>query len=131
VTTTAAAAGIRRHTGTFPAEPAQVRLARAALAGWLGDCPLADEAILVASELAANSAVHSASRDGGTFTLRAEVRPNCLLLEVEDAGGPCDDRPYDDARPHGLDVVAVVAGPGNWGVARDARGRIAWARLDG
>ena len=52
VTTTAAAADTRRHTGTYPAEPRQVGLARAALAGWLGGCPQADEAILIASEVA-------------------------------------------------------------------------------
>jgi len=74
VTTTAAAAGTRRHTGIYPAEPRQVGLARAALAGWLGSCPQADEAILVASEFATNSVLYSASRDGGAFTLRAEVR---------------------------------------------------------
>ncbi len=52
MTTTAAAAGTRRHTGTYPAEPWQVRIARAALAGWLGldGGSQADEAILVASE---------------------------------------------------------------------------------
>ena len=55
MTTTAAAAGTRRHTGTYPAEPRQVGLARAALAGWLGGCPQADEAILVASEFATNA----------------------------------------------------------------------------
>ncbi len=55
MTTTAAAAGTRRYTGTFPADPAQVRQARAALAALLRDWPLADDAILVASELAANS----------------------------------------------------------------------------
>jgi hypothetical protein len=55
VTTTAAAAGTRRHTGTYPAEPRQVGLARAALAGWLGGGPQADEAILVASEFATNA----------------------------------------------------------------------------
>ena len=54
MTTTAAAAGTRRHTGTYPAEPRQVGLARAALAGWLGGGPQADEAILVASEFATN-----------------------------------------------------------------------------
>jgi len=32
-------------------------------------------------------------------------------------------------RPHGLDVVAVIAGPGNGGVDGDARGRTAWATL--
>jgi anti-sigma regulatory factor (Ser/Thr protein kinase) len=88
VITTAAAAGTRRHAGTYPAEPRQVGLARAALAGWLGDGPQADEAILVASEFATNSVLHSASREGGAFTLRAEVGRDYLRIEVEDGGGP-------------------------------------------
>ena len=129
--TTAAAAGTRRHTGIYPAEPRQVGLARAALAGWLGGCPQADEAILVASEFATNSVLHSASRDGGAFTLRAEVRQDHLRIEVEDAGGPWRGGPPDDDRPHGLDVVAAIAGPGNWGISGDAGGRLAWARLGG
>ena len=49
MTTTSAAAGTRRHTGTYPTEPRQVGLARAALAGSLGGCPQADEGVLVAS----------------------------------------------------------------------------------
>jgi hypothetical protein len=129
VTTTAAAAGTRRHTGTYPAEPRQVGLARAALAGWLGGCPQADEAILIASEFATNSVLYSSSRCGGAFTLRAEVSRDRLRIEVEDAGGPWRDGPRDDGRPHGFDVVAAIAGAGNWGVDGDARGRIAWARL--
>jgi anti-sigma regulatory factor (Ser/Thr protein kinase) len=129
VTRTAAAAGTRRHTGIFPAEPGQVRRARAALAGWLGGWPLADEAILVCSEFATNSVVHSASRDGGAFTLRVEVRPDRVRIEVEDAGGPWHDGLRDDGRPHGFDVVAAIAGAGNWGIDGDACGRTAWARL--
>ena len=129
MTTTAAAAGTRRHTGTYPAEPRQVGLARAALAGWLGGGPRADEAILIASEFATNSVLYSASRDGGAFALRAELHPDCLRIEVEDAGGPGRDGPHEDGRPHGFDVVAAIAGAGNWGVDGDARGRIAWARL--
>jgi len=39
VTTTATVAGTRRYTGTFPADPAQVRHARAALAALLRDWP--------------------------------------------------------------------------------------------
>jgi len=131
VTTTAAAAGTRRHTGTYPAEPRQVGRARAALAGWLGGGPQADEAILVASEFATNSVLHSASRDGGAFTLRAEVRQDHLRIEVEDRGGPWRDGLRDDGRPHGFDVVTAIAGTGNWGINGDGRGRVAWARLGG
>ncbi len=129
MTTTAAAASVRRHTETYSAEPRQVGLARAALAGWLRGCPQADEAILIASEFAANSVLHSASRDGGAFTLRAEICADRLRVEVEDAGGPWCDGPRDDSRPHGFDVVTAIAGPGNWGVDGDACGRTAWATL--
>ena len=130
MTTTAAAAGTRRHTGTYPAEPRQVGIARAALAGWLDGGPQ-DEAILVASEFATNAVLHSASRHGSVFIVRAEVRQEYLRIEVEDAGGPWRDGPRDDGRPHGFDVVAAIAGAGNWGMDGGARGRVAWARLGG
>ena len=129
MTTTAATAGTRRHTGTYPAEPRQAGLARAALAGWLGGCPRAGEAVLVASEFATNSVLHSASRHGGAFTLRIEACHDRLRTKVEDAGGPWRGEARDDGRPHGFDVVAAIAGTGNWGVDGDARGRTAWARL--
>jgi len=129
VSTTAAAAGTRRHTGTYPAEPRQVRLARAALAAWLGGCPQADEAVLVVSEFATNSVLHSVSRYGGAFTLRAEACQDRLRIEVEDSGGPWRDGPSDDERPHGFDVVTAITGAGNWGIDGGDRGRVAWARL--
>ena len=129
MTPTATAASTRRHTGTYPAEPRQVGIARAALAGWLDGCPQADEAILVASEFATNAVLHSASGHGGAFTLRAEVGRDRLRIEVADAGGPWRDGPNDDGRPHGFDVVAAIAEAGNWGIDGDDRGRVAWARL--
>jgi len=131
MTITAATAGTRQYVGTFPADPAQVRQARAALAALLHDCPLASNTILVASELVTNSVRHSASRDGGKFTLRAEVRAGFVRIEVEDAGGPWGGGPGDDGRPHGFDVVDAIAGPLNWGVDGDTGGRTAWARLGG
>ncbi len=73
--------------------------------------------------------LHSSSRDGGDFTLRAEVHPDRLRIEVEDAGGPWHARSRDDGRPHGFDVVEAIVGSQNWGVDGDARGRVAWARL--
>ena len=128
---TAAAAGTRRYTGTYPANPAQVRHARAALAALLDGCLSADDALLVASEFATNSVLHSASRDAGEFTLRAEVHPDYVRIEVEDAGGPWHCGPSDDGRPHGFDVVDAIVGSRNWGVDGAVCGRIAWARLDG
>ncbi len=129
MTTTAAAASVRRHTGTYPAEPGQVRHARAALAGWLGGCPQADDAILIASEFATNSVLHSASRDGGAFTLRTEISQDRLRIEVEDSGGPWHHGPPADGRPHGFDVVTAIVGPAKWGIDGDFRGRTAWATL--
>ncbi len=76
--------------------------------------PLADDAVLVASGLAANSVRHSSSRDGGGFMLRAEVHPDHLRIEVEDAGGPWYAGPSDDGGPHGFDVVEAIAGSRNW-----------------
>ena len=73
--------------------------------------------------------MHSASRHGSVFTVRAEVRQEYLRIEVEDAGGPWRDGPRDDGRPHGFDVVAAIAGVGNWGIDGDDRGRVAWARF--
>ena len=92
---------------------------------------LADEAILIASEFATNSVLYSSSRCGGAFTLRAKVGRDRLRVEVEDAGGPWRDGLRDDGRPHGFDVVAAIAGAGNWGMDGGARGRVAWARLGG
>lgn len=129
MTTTAAAAGTRRHTGTYPAEPGQVRVARAALAGWLGQWPLADEAVLVVSEFATNAVLHSSSGKGGAFTLRAEVQNGRIRIEVEDAGGLWRGEVRDDGRPHGFDVVAALVGAGNWGIDGDDGGRVAWAWL--
>jgi anti-sigma regulatory factor (Ser/Thr protein kinase) len=84
---------------------------------------------LVASEFVTDAVLHSASRHGSVFTVRAEVRQEYLRIEVEDAGGPWRDGPRDDGRPHGFDVVAAIAGAGNWGIDGDDRGRVAWARF--
>ena len=52
-----------------------------------------------------------------------------IRIEVEDAGGSWHFGPNDDGRPHGFDVIAALAGAGNWGIDGDTRGRVAWARL--
>jgi len=96
----------------------------------LGDHPRADDAILCASELAANAALHSHSRlPGGTFTVQAIISPGCYTrIEVQDDGGPWNQAMVAPARHHGLDIVRAVAD--EWGIDGDHASRTIWARFD-
>jgi anti-sigma regulatory factor (Ser/Thr protein kinase) len=114
---------------TYPGTAEQIRVVRADLRVLLDDCPIADDVILCASELATNAAIHSRSRlPGGTLTVRASVSPEYhVLIEVEDNGGP-----WTPAIPepigNGLDIVRALAN--DWGIAGDDTVRTIWARFD-
>jgi serine/threonine-protein kinase RsbW len=127
--TRAATAPATWYQRTFHGRADQVSQVRRDVAGHLGGCPAAADATLIVSELAANAVLHSASA-GTFFTVRAGVHPAYVWVEVEDFGGSWNHRPRDASRPHGLDVVEALTGPGNWGIDGDERGRVAWARLD-
>lgn len=118
---------------TYPGAEDQVRQVRRDLAPLVDGCPLADDFILIASELSTNAVVHSRSgQPGGEFTVRAEVRPgDYAWLEVEDQGGPWFERQAND-HGRGLVLVAALAGDGNWVVENgNAPGtRVVWVWLD-
>jgi anti-sigma regulatory factor (Ser/Thr protein kinase) len=116
------------YVGVFRGRPDQVALARRAVARYLAGCPVAGDAVLIASEFAANAVLHSGSR-GQFFTVRCQRRVSSCRVEVEDGGGAWRPGPRDTSRPHGLDLVEALAGPGNWGVAGESAGRVVWARL--
>ena len=85
--------------------------------------------MLIASELAANSVLHSASADEH-FTVRCQACPDHVRIEVEDLGGPWHPG-QPDSRPHGLDIITALTGPDDWGVDTTSQGnRIVWALLD-
>jgi anti-sigma regulatory factor (Ser/Thr protein kinase) len=126
--TTAPATQATRYQRTYPGRAEQVSLVRHDIARYLAECPAADDAILITSEFAANAAIHSASRDE-FFTVRCQLSPSQVQVEVEDLGGPWNPRPRDTTRPHGLDVIQALTGSGNWGITGDSTGRVAWARL--
>lgn len=117
---------------TYPGHPGQARHVRADLLALLRRCPIASDCVLIASELAANAAIHSKSRmPGGTFTVRSRVQPgDYVWLEVQDQGGPWTPAEHADDRPHGLHIVARLAGAGNWGVDGDESGRTVWVRIN-
>jgi two-component sensor histidine kinase len=123
-----------RFHRSYPGSEDQVRQVRADLAPVLDGCPVADDLILIASELSTNAIVHSRSgQPGGTFTVRAEIRPaDYAWLEVEDQGGAWVEREPGDDHGRGLVLVAALAGDGNWTVEDGtAPGtRVVWVWLD-
>ena len=114
---------------TFPGRADQVGLVRRDIAGHLAGHFAAGDAVLIASELAANSVLHSASADEH-FTVRCQACPGQVRIEVEDLGGPWHPG-QPDSRPHGLDIIVALTGPDGWGTRITRQGnRIVWGRLD-
>jgi serine/threonine-protein kinase RsbW len=124
------ALALRTNGVTYPGTAEHIRVVRADLRVLLRDCPMADDVILCASELAANAAVHSSSRlPGGRFTVRAKIDPgHCAWIEVEDNGGPWTPATSDPTRYHGLDIIRALAA--DWGIEGDHATRAIWARFD-
>jgi anti-sigma regulatory factor (Ser/Thr protein kinase)/DNA-binding XRE family transcriptional regulator len=120
----------RTCSATFAACADQLREARAFLRRMLAGCPLADDLVLICSELAANAIEHSASaQPGGQFTVHAEVRDgDYAWIEVEDQGGRWERTEPSDARGRGLVVVDELAA--YWDIRGDDTGRVVCARLD-
>jgi serine/threonine-protein kinase RsbW len=129
---TAAAPEAITFERAYPGTADQPRQVRADLTGIAGGCPVRDDLLLLASELAANAVLHSRSgHPGRTFTIRATLYPgDYAWIEVIDQGGPWTADGHDDERGRGLAVVAAIAGDGNWGIDGNSASRVAWFRLD-
>ena len=128
---TTASAPPRRHRQAFPARADQAREARNFLSAILNGSPAADDAILCLSELATNATLHSRSRSGGHFIVRAEIHGSRLRVEVQDEGGAWTrPTPGDEQHGHGLHIVSQLARA--WGITGDSdTGWTVWFEADG
>jgi anti-sigma regulatory factor (Ser/Thr protein kinase) len=115
---------------TIPGRPEHVREARAFVAKLLGpDCPLADAAVLLTSEVVTNAVVHSNSRlADGTVTLVVTETGDGLRIQVADAGSeltaPIVRGEIYSADGHGLQLVQSLAD--RWGYLRGPAGTTVW-----
>jgi serine/threonine-protein kinase RsbW len=92
----------------YPGTADQLRYLRAALRPPLRCCPIAEDAILLMSELGGNAVKHSRSREAsGTFTARILDVPGLYVLgEIEDGGSDWSGDIRGSARnASGLDLL--------------------------
>jgi anti-sigma regulatory factor (Ser/Thr protein kinase) len=115
----------------YPGTIDQARHVRADLARVATACPVADDLVLLASELATNAILHSRSgHPARTFAVRVKLYPgDYAWVEVADQGGVWPQDEHDEERGRGLKIVAAIAGDGNWGIDGDDASRAAWFRL--
>jgi two-component sensor histidine kinase len=113
---------------SFPGRRDQVSRVRELVGRQLAGSPAADDAVLLASELAANACAHSASgRPGGQFVVRLRGSGSSrgpVYVEVEDQGSSWDGFLHQTESPHGLYLLRSLAA--DCGTRPGASGWITW-----
>ena len=118
-----------RIFGGYPEEVRSVRnFVRLAVYG----CPVADEVVLLASELATNAILHTASGVDGTFAVSVRVEHGRVRTEISDLGSDTapsvpPSRPPDESG-RGLRLVDMLAS--RWGFLGGPSGRVVWFEMD-
>lgn len=117
-----------RWRRVFPGEDRQLSVLRRWLAALLSDGPLRDEVTAIASELAGNAIVHTASGRGGWFAVEITWHHRLVRVAVADCGAPGAPRLVEDLDgEHGRGLLVVRGLSVRGGVCGDQRGRLVWA----
>lgn len=122
----------RPKTRLFPGSADQVRHVRDFAARAVDGCPVTGDVVHLASELAANAIVHTASGRGGTFSVAVFRLPGCVRVEVRDRGSA--KTPVAHSSGHGresgrgLALVAAIAA--RWGHYGGRHGRVVWFEVE-
>jgi anti-sigma regulatory factor (Ser/Thr protein kinase) len=110
----------------------QVRHARDFVGRVLDECPAADDATLLASELATNAINHTASGLGGKFAVTVYRADTRVRVEVSDDGSveTPHARPDDRAGESGFGLSLVELVARRWGHEGGRLGRVVWFELE-
>jgi len=126
--------GAERQWRIFPGRAPELARLRRWLAWLLPDTPARDDVATIAVELATNAIRHTASGQGGAFTveIRWLAEPPAARVTVADAGAPGSPRwprrtPGVVAGGYGLYIVRRLAS--RTGVSGGRRGRHVWAEV--
>jgi anti-sigma regulatory factor (Ser/Thr protein kinase) len=115
----------------FPGRTEQIAQARDFTRRVLAPCPVLDEAILLASELAANAVAHTVTGSGGHFDVTIYRAETLVAIAVRDEGSDNAPaaRPLDEMAEagRGLGLVELIAD--RWGHCGNKHGRTIWLQL--
>ena len=115
---------------TFRGTPASVREARGFVNEVLAGCPARETLMTCVSELCANAIAHTASGNGGVFTVEVDrPRDGVARVAVTDEGGASVPAPgaLDLMAEGGRGLAMVAACTSRWGFTDACPGRTVWA----
>jgi anti-sigma regulatory factor (Ser/Thr protein kinase) len=117
----------------FSGHADQVAAARRFVASAIQDGgPARDVSRLLVSEAATNAVLHTASGDGGSFSVAYLISDHLLRVEVHDGGGPSGPRRrvhhLESMTGRGLDLFDALSD--RWGVDGSPDGWTIWFELD-
>ena len=114
----------------FPGDPAELRVLRRWIEDLFPPCPVRDDVIEVACELAGNAICHTRSGRGGKFGVRVEGTPGMVSVMVADDGGESEPRLVaDPLAEHGRGLRIVHALSARVTVTGGRQGRLVRADL--
>lgn len=117
---------------TFPGAAEEIRNVRQFVRRCTEGCPLADDVILLASEIATNALRHTASGLDGTFVVLVDAADGSVRVEVHDLGSDTAPSVCRSGSPEesgaGLALVETVAD--RWGFHGSPFGRVVWFEMD-
>lgn len=116
---------------TFAGSPEEIRNVRHFVRRLVEGCPVADDVILLVSELATNAVRHTASGLDGTFCVLVRAVDGQVRVEVHDLGSDTTPAVRHTGSPGesgaGLAVVESIAD--RWGFHGSQLGRVVWFEM--
>jgi len=119
-----------RSARTFRGTPASVREARGFVGELLAGCPARETLMTCVSEFCANAIAHTATGNGGVFTVEVDrPRDGVARVAVTDDGGASVPVPgaLDLMAEGGRGLAMVAACTSRWGYTDACPGRTVWA----